>query len=155
MYSHKPENYTCPFCLLAAGRFEEDLYSNPEDIITENEHVIALVASHRWSNNPNTLVIPRAHHENIYTLPVDLAAPIHAAAQAAALALKAALNCDGVSTRQHNEPAGNQDVWHYHLHVTPRFYGDTLYGTLQDRQITIMPPVERAALAALLRDHLP
>jgi histidine triad (HIT) family protein len=44
-----------------------------------------------------------------------------------ALALKATYNCEGVSTRQHNEPAGNQDVWHYHLHVFPRYKDDNLY----------------------------
>jgi len=35
--------------------------------------------------------------------------------------------CDGVSTRQHNEPAGNQDTWHYHVHVFPRYIDDGLY----------------------------
>ena len=37
--------------------------------------------------------------------------------------------CDGTSVRQHNEPAGNQDAWHYHVHVFPRYAGDSLYGT--------------------------
>jgi hypothetical protein len=32
--------------------------------------------------------------------------------------------------RQHNEPAGNQEVWHYHLHVFPRYARDDLYGSL-------------------------
>jgi hypothetical protein len=31
--------------------------------------------------------------------------------------------------RQHNEPAGNQDLWHLHVHVFPRFEGDNLYGS--------------------------
>ena len=44
-----------------------------------------------------------------------------------ALAMKAVFQCDGVSTRQHNEPAGYQDVWHFHVHVFPRFHGDSLY----------------------------
>lgn len=47
-----------------------------------------------------------------------------------ALALKAALSCDGISTRQQNEPAGDQDVWHYHVHVFPRYADDGLYGSL-------------------------
>lgn len=32
-----------------------------------------------------------------------------------------------MSTRQHNEPAGCQDVWHLHVHVFPRYDGDDLY----------------------------
>jgi len=43
--------------------------------------------------------------------------------------MKQAWKCDGVSTRQHNEPAGNQDVWHYHMHVFPRWDNDDLYGS--------------------------
>jgi diadenosine tetraphosphate (Ap4A) HIT family hydrolase len=41
--------------------------------------------------------------------------------------MKDAYRCDGVSTRQHNEPAGDQDVWHLHVHVLPRHQGDQLY----------------------------
>ena len=46
-----------------------------------------------------------------------------------ALTMKVVYSCDGISTRQHNEPAGNQDVWHYHLHVTPRYKDDVFYST--------------------------
>ena len=46
-----------------------------------------------------------------------------------AIALKEAFGCDGTSTRQHNEPAGNQDLWHLHVHVFPRYDGDDLYGS--------------------------
>ena len=69
---------------------------------------------------------------------------------ALALAFKAAYRCDGVSTRQHNEPAGNQDVWHYHLHVFPRYAGDDLYHLSP----ALMPVEERARYAAKLRAAL-
>ena len=45
------------------------------------------------------------------------------------IGLKEAFACDGTSTRQHNEPAGNQDLWHLHVHVFPRYDGDDLYGS--------------------------
>lgn len=67
------------------------------------------------------------HHENIFDLPPELGAPLQRAAQDAAIAMKTAFACHGVSTQQHNEPAGDQDVWHYHLHVFPRWEGDGLY----------------------------
>jgi histidine triad (HIT) family protein len=57
--------------------------------------------------------------------------------------MKQVYDCDGVSTRQHNEPAGNQDVWHYHLHVTPRYHGDRFYETMAIEK-TLMLPEERA-----------
>lgn len=46
-----------------------------------------------------------------------------------AIAIRQSYRCDGTSTRQHNEPAGNQDVWHFHVHVFPRYAGDRLYAT--------------------------
>jgi len=57
--------------------------------------------------------------------------------------------CDGVSTRQHNEPSGNQDVWHYHLHVFPRYKNDNLYKT--DRRNS--EPEERTEYAEKLREY--
>lgn len=47
----------------------------------------------------------------------------------AAIAIRQTYDCRGVSTRQHNEPAGNQDAWHYHVHVFPRYPNDQLYAS--------------------------
>lgn len=60
-----------------------------------------------------------------------------------ALAMKLAWSPEGTSVRQHNEPAGNQHVWHYHLHVFPRYSDDMLY-----RQIRHPVPVEVRAQKA-------
>lgn len=48
--------------------------------------------------------------------------------------MKASYSCDGISTRQHNEPAGNQDVWHYHQHIFPRYINDKLYENHEQKQ---------------------
>lgn len=93
------------------------------------------------------LVVPNEHIENIYGLRRELAADIHETARRVALALKDGYGCAGVSTRQHNEPAGYQEVWHYHLHVFPRYEGDDLYGSPW-RDTT---PDERRPYAAKLR----
>jgi diadenosine tetraphosphate (Ap4A) HIT family hydrolase len=61
-----------------------------------------------------------------------------------ALALKTAFDCPGVSTRQHNEPAGNQDVWHLHVHVFPRFESDGFGFTFAERYFNSLP--DRSAL---------
>ena len=152
MYNHAPAAYPCPFCLLLRGVENEHVYSRQSDIVYQNEKVTAFVASHQWPrNHGNILIIPNAHHENIYELPVTLAAEIQRVAQGVALGLKTALRCAGISLRQHNEPAGSQDVWHYHLHVTPRYDQDRFYaGILTER--AFMPVEERAHYARLLRD---
>jgi histidine triad (HIT) family protein len=68
--------------------------------------------------------------------------------------MKAAYHCDGISTRQHNEPAGNQDVWHYHLHVFPRYTDDQLYLNDPAALRARMPADERAGYAQRLRAAL-
>jgi histidine triad (HIT) family protein len=84
-----------------------------------------------------------------------LSARVHDCARAVALALKAAYACDGVSTRQHNEPAGSQDVWHYHLHVFPRYVGDGLYGSQRQPLAAGEHAMYAAKLRPLLRDWKP
>lgn len=154
MYNHAPESYRCPFCLIAQGLADDTLYSAGQDIVYQNQAVTAFIGSHQWPNNPgNTIVIPNQHYENIYDLPASQAAHMHTLAQAVALAMKAAFDCDGISTRQHNEPAGNQEVWHFHLHVTPRYRGDRFYETIAGSR-TLMPPAERARYAHRLRSAL-
>jgi len=151
MYNHAPDDYVCPFCLLVQGIENEHVISAQADVVYQDDTVTALISSHQWPNNPgNTIVIPNEHFENIYDLPVHLASRIHELARALALAMKAVYACDGVSTRQHNEPAGNQDVWHYHLHVTPRYTGDGFYAS----RCALMPPDERARHAHKLRARL-
>jgi histidine triad (HIT) family protein len=112
--------------------------------------VTAFIAAAWWPNNPgHVLIIPNEHFENIFDLPPALAADIQVVARAVALGFKAAYGCAGVSTRQHNEPAGNQDVWHYHLHLFPRYAGDELYLTFRERRFTT--PEERLPYATRLR----
>lgn len=123
MFNHAPADYDCPFCRNVAGR-----PLLPLEVVHRDDDVLVMVNVRWWPNNPGAvLVVPIAHHENVYDLPPELGTPIQRAVRDAALAMKRAFECQGVSTRQHNEPAGNQDVWHYHVHVFPRFDGDDLY----------------------------
>ena len=150
MYNHASENYACPFCLLLQGVKNEYVLSVATDIFYRDEDVSAIISSHQWPNNHgHALVIPSQHFENIYDLPAELGGKIHIVAQKIALAMKTIYGYDGVSTRQHNEPAGDQDVWHYHLHVFPRYANDHLYTS----QYALMPAEERAEYANPLRSY--
>ena len=108
----------------------------------------AFICASWWPNNPgHVLVIPNQHFENIFDLPDEFATAIHRMERKIALALMNAYGCEGISTRQHNGPSGNQDVWHYHLHIFPRYEGDNLYKT--SRQSTA--PEERLPYASKLK----
>jgi histidine triad (HIT) family protein len=144
MYNHAPLGYPCPFCAIAAG----DLDS--QGVVYRTRRAAAFIAKHQYPRNlGNTLVIPIEHHENVYDLPLSLTQDIHQLVRAVALAQKALFACDGISTRQHNEPWGSQDVWHYHVHVTPRFENDGFYENMHMAR-QVMPLQERAELARRL-----
>lgn len=128
--SHMPKGYVCPFCQVISGLDVPDKETKQDDVIFKNDYVTAFIASKWWPNNKgHVLVVPNQHFENIYELPPEYAAEIHRAAQLTAFAMKDTYSCDGITTRQHNEPAGSQDVWHYHLHVYPRYKKDLFYLT--------------------------
>lgn len=126
MFNHEPKDYSCPFCRLLRG--EESDRNSQQDIVFQNELVTATIAPKWWVNNPGSLlVIPNEHYENIYDIPDDVLAEIYKTVKRVAIAIRKTYDCDGTSTRQHNEPAGGQDVWHFHAHVFPRYEGDKLY----------------------------
>ena len=150
MYNHEPEGYTCPFCLIVGGVENEHLHTKQEDIVYKDDDVTAFIASCWWKNNKgHVIIIPNKHIENIYDLPSELSHKIHDVEKEIAFALKEMYQCDGVSSRQHNEPCGNQDVWHYHLHVFPRYKNDELYKTSRENS----KPEDRIGYAKKIRDY--
>jgi histidine triad (HIT) family protein len=147
-WSHAPAGYVCPFCRLLRGVDTE--LNCAEDIVFRDEQTTALIAPMWWAaNHGHVLVIPNLHVENIYAIDDALLGAVNATARRIAIALKEAYGCDGVSTRQHNEPGGTQDVWHLHVHVFPRYFGDRLYERHEETAWTT--PAERAPYALKLR----
>jgi histidine triad (HIT) family protein len=148
---HAPDDYDCSFCRVAGGGGGP--LTQQAHVVLHTPEMTAFVASHWWPNNPgHVLVIPNTHVENLYEFPSALGGPLLDVTRHVALALKAVYGCDGVSTRQHNEPAGNQDVWHFHQHVFPRWTGDDLY--VRHREKALAPDGERLERAAALRTAL-
>jgi histidine triad (HIT) family protein len=125
-YRHEPAGYVCPFCRLVAGG--GDGLRVPADVVRRTARATAFIAARWWPNNHgHVLVVPNAHVENLYLLPAEYGHAVHDLVQEIAIAVRHTYGCEGTSTRQHNEPAGYQDVWHYHVHVFPRYAGDNLY----------------------------
>lgn len=149
--THAPPNYACPFCRFARG--EVMPRNAPEDIVYADDALLAFISPRTWPQNAgNVLIVPRAHYENLYDMPDELLASVIVMAKRIAIAMKTAYGCDGTSLRQHNEPGGNQDVWHFHLHVFPRWEGDRLYQrTDESREVGAE---ERQMFAARLRATL-
>ncbi len=108
----------CIFCKIAAGEL-------PATVIASDERALALM-----DINPATrghaLVIPRAHAQDIHDIDAeDLAAVIALTQQIAGRAL-ANLGADGVNLIHSAGRAAWQTVFHFHIHVIPRYLGDPL-----------------------------
>jgi histidine triad (HIT) family protein len=145
MHSHQPPNYRCPFCNIVAGG------EDPRTLVWQDEFCAAAVALHQKRGNIGSLVLfPKEHHENLYVLPESLGAHMFKVTKALSKGVKNALLCHGVTVRQNNEPAGGQDVWHYHVHVIPRYENDQ-FGVTEGQ---VMPVLERVNIAQRIQSAL-
>lgn len=150
MISHQPEKYVCPFCDWLAGNETE--YKQNTDIVYRTKDVTAFVAPKWWVNNPgHVIVIPNKHEENLYTISDRSLHNVYSVVKEVAVAIRETYECTGTSTRQHNEPDGNQDVWHFHVHVYPRYQADDLYKNHDVKKF--VGPKERKVYADRLRQY--
>lgn len=118
----------------------------PAHIIDENEQVIVFLS---LENHP--LIAPKKHIVDIYTLDEPSASAVMKAAVTISKAVKNATKCDGINLIQSNGMAAGQDVFHFHLHIKPRWESDNVTLRWDTRNI---PEEERTELAALLRASL-
>ena len=113
-----PADPDCIFCKILAGEL-------PGTIVDEDERTVSFM-----DINPATrghaLVIPREHTRDLLTIdPEDLAACAKAAQRLAAHA-KEVLGADGINLLNSCGKAAWQTVFHFHMHVIPRYADDPL-----------------------------
>lgn len=108
----------CIFCKIVAGEL-------PAAVIASDERALAFLDINPATRG-HTLVIPRAHAEDIHEIDSeDLAAAI-ALAQRIAGRVRERLGADGVNLLHSSGSAAWQTVFHFHIHVIPRYLGDPL-----------------------------
>ncbi len=103
----------CIFCKI----INEEM---PSAKVYEDEHVYAFLDISQVTKG-HTLVIPKAHAENIYELTPDVAANLFSVVPKIANALKKAYNPSGLNIVNNNGKTAGQTVFHYHLHLIPRY----------------------------------
>jgi histidine triad (HIT) family protein len=124
----------CIFCKIVAGEL-------PATIVAEGERTIALMDIQPASRG-HALVIPRAHCTDVRDIdPEDLQA-VAVMAQVLAKRMTDVLGADGVNLLNSSGAAAWQTVFHFHMHVIPRYEGDPL------RLPWVPKPGEMDAIAA-------
>ncbi len=120
---HEPKNYSCPFCEIL-----KDKHGRSDEILIETQYSVCILGLHgNIKSGPTFLVTSKEHYENLYDLPDPIIADAFSLAKKVSLKIRKEFNVDGTTLWQHNEPAGNQDVWHFHIHVKGRKFNDLLY----------------------------
>ena len=97
------------------------------------------------------MVVPKTQYQDIYELPDNIAAEIMQVAVHIAKALKNVTNCAGISLVQANGAAAGQEVFHFHLHLKPRFIDDPIVLTWDT---STKPETERHTLCEELKNNL-
>jgi histidine triad (HIT) family protein len=108
----------CLFCRIAAGEVDSE-------IVQEDEHTVAFMDINPWTRG-HALVIPRRHSRNLYDIEDEDLHHTLSAAKRLALRMRDKLGCDGLNLLNSCEPAAWQTVFHFHVHVIPRYEDDPL-----------------------------
>jgi histidine triad (HIT) family protein len=103
----------CIFCKIINGKI-------PSAKVFENEHVLAFLDISQVTKG-HTLVIPKVHKENIFKLTPEIARNIFEVVPKIANALKTEFNPVGLNTVNNNGEEAGQSVFHFHLHLIPRY----------------------------------
>ena len=119
----------CIFCKIANGEIPSATLYEDEDF--------RVILDLGPASKGHALILPKAHAANIYEISDDMAAKAMILAKKMVTKMTEALKCDGFNIVQNNgEPAG-QTVFHFHMHLIPRYEGDQVGitwkpGTLTD-----------------------
>ncbi|MDG5786410.1 HIT family protein [Evansella sp. AB-P1] len=103
----------CIFCKIVNGDI-------PSSKVYENDKVLAFLDLSQVTKG-HTLVIPKNHEENVYELSEDSAKAVFTAVPKIAKALKSAFNPVGLNMLNNNGENAGQSVFHYHVHLIPRY----------------------------------
>jgi histidine triad (HIT) family protein len=90
----------------------------PASIVYEDDKVIAFL-SIQPINVGHTLVVPKAHYENIYEIPEEEVAYLYKIVKKLAHAVKKAVDAEGTRIVQNNGEAAGQVIFHLHVHIIP------------------------------------
>ena len=106
----------CIFCKLANGVF-------PTNTIYEDEE-FRVILDLEPAAKGHALILPKEHYKNLYELPDETAGKVMKLAKKMAIRMTDKLGADGFNLVQNNNEIAGQTVFHFHLHLIPRYNDD-------------------------------
>lgn len=98
----------------------------PSHVIYEDEHTLAFLDISQTTKG-HTLIIPKKHRIDIFEMEDTLMEKVHSIIPKIASALKDTFECSGMNIVNNNGKKAGQTVFHYHVHLIPR-YGKDQFG---------------------------
>ncbi|MBU3839795.1 MAG: HIT family protein [Candidatus Ruminococcus intestinipullorum] len=106
----------CIFCKLASGEIPTTTLYEDEDF--------KVILDLSPASKGHALIIPKEHYKNIYDLDETIAAKAMVLAKRMVIRLTEVLHCEGYNIVQNNNEVAGQTVFHFHMHLIPRYEGD-------------------------------
>ncbi len=109
-------NDNCIFCKIANHVFDTNMIYEDDDF--------SVILDANPATKGHCLILPKEHYENVFTLPEELTAKAFVLAKKLSASLKEKLSCDGLNIVQNNGETAGQTVFHFHIHLIPRYNDD-------------------------------
>lgn len=106
----------CIFCKLANGEIPSATLYEDEDF--------RVILDLGPATRGHALILPKEHAANIYEMEDELLGKAFQLAKKMIVKLTDVLGCDGYNVVQNNGEAAGQTVFHFHIHLIPRYKGD-------------------------------
>ena len=108
----------CIFCKIAAGEIPSATLYEDDDF--------RVILDLGPASKGHALIIPKEHYRNLYDIDDELASKAIVLAKKMVNKMTDVLGCDGYNIVQNNEEAAGQTVFHFHMHLIPRYEGDNV-----------------------------
>lgn len=119
------DNKDCVFCKIGRGEI-------PSFTVFENENWKAILDIAPASKG-HIILFPKEHTENIFTLSEKQSEEVFPIVKKIADALKRTVCCEGINILQNNGEVAGQTVFHFHIHLIPRYEKDTVQFSWENR----------------------
>ena len=118
----------CIFCKIANGEIPSATLFEDEDF--------RVILDLGPATKGHALILPKNHFANLFEIPEEVEAKAFVLAKKIATKMKKVFACDGVNIVQNNGIAAGQTVFHFHMHLIPRYEGDQVGLTWKPGELT-------------------
>ena len=108
----------CIFCKIAAGEIPSATLYEDDDF--------RVILDLGPASKGHALILPKGHYRNLYDIDEETLGKAALLAKKMVTKLTDVLGCDGYNVVQNNEPCAGQTVFHFHMHLIPRYEGDNV-----------------------------